>query len=159
MSCLAPLLVLALVQPGGPAIPVTAPAPAPPEGPASAPQPAPAVDHELPVRSERAAPAAEQRQLTWSRERRRLQLHTGLSGGFTGAMLLTGTLLLVLPDGCNNPNCELNFGRTITAITLLPLAVIPMSFTIYWGVRLGRHNRQRPTSVLRPGPGGFVLQF
>jgi len=96
VSCLAPLLALALVQPGGPAIPVTAPAPAPPEGPASAPQPAPAVDHELPVRSERAAPAAEQRQLTWSRERRRLQLHTGLSGGFTGAMLLTGTLLLVL---------------------------------------------------------------
>ena len=28
---------------------------------------------------------------------------------------------------------------------------------IYWGVRLGRHNRDRPTSVLRPGPGGFVL--
>ena len=74
-------------------------------------------------------------------------------------MLLTGTLLLVTPDGCNNPNCELNFGRVISAITLLPLAIIPMSFTIYWGVRLGRHNRQRPTSVLRPGPGGFVLQF
>ncbi|MBK7829062.1 hypothetical protein [Nannocystis sp.] len=123
------------------------------EGPSEAP-----TDVERPVRSERAPTAAAEKQATWASERRRLQLHTGLSGGFASAMVLTGTLLLVVPGNCSNDDC-FSFGRVITGVVLLPLAAIPIGTSIYWGVRLGRHHRQQPTVVLRPRAGGLVVHF
>ena len=56
------------------------------EGPSEAP-----LDSERPVRSERVPSAAAQQEAAWAGERRRLQLHTGLSGGFAGAMVVMGT--------------------------------------------------------------------
>lgn len=103
--------------------------------------------------------AAERQEAAWSAERRRLQVHAGLSGAFAGAMLLTGTLLMVTPGPCTGPNCELPLGRVITGMALASLAPIPLGTGIYWGVRLHRHNRQRPGALLRPGAGGFVIHF
>jgi len=142
MPTLLPILFSLLLQPGA-------------EGPA----PLPPVDNEKPVRSERQPSVREQDAASWSAERRRLQIRTGLSGAFAGAMLLTGTLLLTIPDGCNNVNCELNFGRVITGIAMFPLAAIPITTGIVYGVRLHRHDRQRPVAILAPRAGGFALHF
>ena len=101
----------------------------------------------------------ERRLATWTAERRRLRLHTGLSGAFAGVMLVTGVVLMVGPDGCDHMNCGQNLGRLFAGIGLTALAIIPISTGIYWGVRLHRHGEVRPTAVLRPGPGGFALQF
>jgi hypothetical protein len=124
------------------------------EGPAEAP-----TDDERPVRNDRARTAAAEQEAVWEREHRRLQLHTGLSGGFAGAMVLTGTVLLVAPGDCSGEECFPSLGRLITGFVMLPLAIIPISTGIYWGVRLHRHNRQEPAAVLRPGGGGLVLSF
>lgn len=141
MLPLSPLLAAALLQPVA-------------EGPPAAP-----LEQERPLRSER-APSDADREAAWTTERRRLQLHTGLSGAFAGLLIVTGTLLMVVPDGCNNPNCELNFGRFFTGLALVfPLSAIPITTGIVWGVRLHRHNRKRPTAVLHPRAGGFVLNF
>lgn len=152
MPALAPLLVL-LLQPVETAV-AEGPAPAATTTTAAAP-----LDSERPARSGRAAATAEQT-AAWERERRRLQIHAGLSGGFASAMLVTGTLLLTLPDKCTNPDiCEINIGRYLAGIVMLPLAIIPASTGIYWGVRLHRHDRQRPAALLRPRAGGFILHF
>lgn len=124
------------------------------EGPAEAP-----IDDERPVRNDRARIAAAEQEAAWERERRRLQLHTGLSGGFAGAMVLTGTVLLVAPGDCSGEECFPGLGRLITGFVILPLAIIPISTGIYWGVRLHRHDRRQPTAILRPGGGGLVLNF
>lgn len=125
---------------------------------AEGPAPPPVEETERPVRSERAA-VQEQQAVNWADERRRLQIHAGLSGAFAGAMLVTGLVLMLGPDGCDNINCELNYGRVFTGVGLVALAPIPTATGIYWGVRLHRHKRQQPTAILRPGAGGFVLQF
>lgn len=124
------------------------------EGPAP-----PPLDTEIPVRSEPLPPPAQRTAAAWSAERRRLQLHTGLSGAFAGAMILAGTLLMTLPDSCQGDFCEFNYARFIPALTILPLATIPITTGIVHGVRLHRHNQARPTAVLRARAGGFVLQF
>lgn len=136
---------------------------APPGATPEAPAEAPALDHEIPTRSAARRSAADEQHATWARERRRLQIHTGLSGGFASAMVLTGVLLLVVPETCSNPSADFGCGegiaRYIVGAVLLPLATIPISTSIYWGVRLHRHDRREPVAVLRPGPGGFVLRF
>lgn len=142
MPTLLPTLLTLLLQPGV-------------EGPA----PLPAVDDERPVRTDRQPGVREQDAASWSAERRRLQLRTGLSGAFAGAMLLTGTLLMTLPDGCDNINCELNYGRFFTGLALIPLAAIPITTGIVHGVRLHRHDRKRPVALLAPRAGGFALHF
>lgn len=155
MPALAPLLVL-LLQPVETAV---AEGPAPAATTTTAAPVAPPLDSERPARSGRAAATAEQA-AAWERERRRLQIHAGLSGGFASAMLVTGTLLLTIPDGCTNIDvCEINIGRYLAGIVMLPLAIIPASTGIYWGVRLHRHDRQRPVALLRPRAGGFILHF
>ncbi len=142
MPTLYPTLLSLLLQPGV-------------EGPA----PMPVLDDERPVHSDRHASMREQTAAGWSAERRRLQIRTGLSGAFAGVMLLTGTLLMTVPDGCTNINCELNYGRFFTGLALIPLAAIPISTGIVYGVRLHRHNRQRPAAILAPRAGGFALHF
>lgn len=142
MPTLLPTLLSLLLQPGV-------------EGPT----PPPALDNERPVRSDRQPSMREQNAASWSAERRRLQIRTGLSGAFAGAMLLTGTLLMTVPDGCHNVNCELNYGRVFTGLALIPLAAIPISTGIVYGVRLHRHDRQRPVALLAPRAGGFALHF
>lgn len=134
-TLIAPLLWTVLLQPGV-------------EGP----EPAPRVATN-PARLEAESAAA------WGAERRRLQIHTGLSGGFAGAMFLTGMLLMFAPDGCDSVNCELPLGRFFTGVGLVALSSIPTATGIYWGVRLHRHNKARPVAVLRPGAGGLALQF
>jgi hypothetical protein len=137
-----PLLAAALLQPVA-------------EGP-----PAPPIEQERPLRSERAASEAAEREAAWTTERRRLQIHTGLSGAFAGLLVLTGTLLMVAPGDCNNPNCEVNLARLFTGLAMVfPLSTIPITTGIVWGVRLHRHNRKRPTAMLHPRAGGFVLSF
>ncbi len=136
MFCLAPMtLAAALLQPAveGPAEPPSAPS--------------------------TAAPTAARREADWSAERRRLRLHTGLSGAFAGAMLVTGILLLVGPDGCQGPNCEGNVARILSGAVVLGLTPIPIATGIYWGVRLHRHERKRPAMTFHPRAGGFALQF
>lgn len=142
MLCLPSLLTVALLQPVA-------------EGP-----PPPPVDNERPARSERAPLEAAQREADWTAKRRHLQIHTGLSGAFAGLLVVTGTLLMVAPAGCNDLNCEVNLGRLIAGfVMVVPLSLIPITTGIVWGVRLHRHDRQRPTATLRPRAGGFVLNF
>ena len=99
----------------------------------------------------------------WEREHRRLKLHAGLSGGFAGAMVLTGVLLFVLPGRCSNPDPDFGCGEIFApyfiGAALFPLALIPTGTGIYWGVRLHRHKQSQPTAVLRPSAGGFALHF
>lgn len=147
-------LVLACLQPA-------AESSAEPVGPAEAPG--------APVESERPVPtpsrklASEEALESWEREHRRLKLHTGLSGGFAGAMVLTGVLLFVVPGHCSNPDPDFGCGEIIVpyliGAALFPLALIPTGTGIYWGVRLHRHKQSQPTAVLRPSVGGFVLHF
>lgn len=67
------------------------------------------------------------------------------------------------PGHCSNPHPEFGCGEIfvpyLIGTALFPLAVIPTSTGIYWGVRLHRHRRARPTAVLRPSVGGFAVQF
>jgi len=151
------LLALSLaLQPGPDAAAEPEPAEAQPEGPApldrEVPTPAPPIDAKKQLDRE-----------AWEQEERRLKLHAGLSGGFAGAMVVTITLLLVVPGHCSDPNpdfgCGEGIGPAIAGITLIPLTAIPISTGIYWGVRLHRHRKQRPTARLRPGLGGLKLEF
>ena len=133
MLCLPSLLAVALLQPVA-------------EGP-----PPPPVDNERPARSERAPLEAAQREADWTAKRRHLQLHTGLSGAFAGLLIVTGTLLMVAPVGCNDLNCEVNLGRLVAGLLIVvPLSLIPITTGIVCGVRLHRHDRQRPTPPLPP---------
>lgn len=128
----APTLLALLLQPA-------------PEGPAS-------LDDHEPTRDER-------RMTEWTAERRRLRLHTGLSFGFAGALLVSGVALMIDPCDPQNEFCELNLGRFFSGVALATLSAIPVGTGIYWGVRLGRHNRAHRAAILRPSPGGFVLHF
>ena len=106
-----------------------------------------------------------QRETEWSTRGERLRLHAGLSGAFGGALLLTGTVLLAVTMSSARHECdtfgfcELSLGPFIAGVTMFPLALIPIGTGIYWGIRLRRHGRERPSALLRPRVGGLVLHF
>ncbi len=108
-------------------------------------------------------PAHVQSSVNWEIEYDRLRLHNGLSWGFAGAMIVTGTLLFVVPGNCSNPDPDFGCGEIILpfifGMVLLPLAAIPIGTGIYWSVRIRRHKRARQVAVFRPTLGGFSLQF
>lgn len=121
------------------------------------------LDREVPTPTPRISPQRQLALSAWEHDERRFKLHTGLSGGFAGAMVLTSTLLLVLPGLCSDPHPDYGCGESIApaiaGISLFVLAAIPIATGISWGVRLHRHRKQRPTARLRPGPGGLALEF
>lgn len=151
-------LALAPLQSAEPALEVPAPT-APVRAPAadtSVATAAPRLDVELPVRTERIDPW-----VNWAQEDRRLKIRAGLSGGFAAAMVLSGVLLFVLPNrGCGaGDNCDGGAISYPVGFSMFTLAMIPTGTGIYYGVKRHRHNKARPTSVLRPTLGGFSLNF
>lgn len=154
------LLALTLAMQPGPAGPDAAPELEPaavqPEGPAP-------LDREVPTPAPRIDAKKQLARDEWEHEERRLKLHAGLSGGFAGAMVVTGTLLLVVPGHCSDPNpdfgCGEGIGAAVAGIALFTLAAIPIGTGIYWGVRLHRHRKRAPTARLRPALGGLTLEF
>lgn len=151
-------LVLACLQPV--AVEPSAEGPAPAEAPGAT---EPPLDAERPVPTVRRRPPSEVTLEAWEGEHRRLKLHAGLSGGFAGALVLTGVLLFVVPGHCSDPDPDFGCGEIIVpylvGAAMFPLALIPTGTGIYWGVRLHRHKKSRPTAVLRPSVGGLALQF
>lgn len=158
MPSLAALATVATLALATRQAPTDATAPVP-EGPVP---PAP-LETERPVPTPPRSSPREQQLAAWEIEQRRLKLHTGLSGGFAGAMVLTGALLFILPGLCRDPDPEFGCGEIflpyLIGTALFPLALIPTGTGIYWGVRLHRHKKQQPVARLRPAGGGLVLHF
>lgn len=114
------------------------------------------------------APAPSDADSAWAAKRRKLQIQTGVSAGVSAAALLAGMAAVVFltPAVCQrlgNPEdreCFGYYGAAYTASAMFPISVIAAIPAIVFGVRLARHNKQRPAmSRLRFSPGGFTLRF
>lgn len=101
----------------------------------------------------------------WSDERRKLRIQTGVSAGLAAAFLVAGVLALTV-NTCQPPAspgvddaCGIPVGKILATGTFFSAAAVTTIPAIVFGVRLGKHNRQRPVAALQFAPGGLALRF
>lgn len=100
----------------------------------------------------------------WSDERRKLRVQVGVSAGLAAAFLLGSVLALTVstcnpPPGAPDEYCGMPLGPLMLSGVLASAAVVTTVPAVVFGVRLGRHNRQRPVAQLQLAPGGLALRF
>ncbi len=100
---------------------------------------------------------------SWRDQQRKLRVQVGVSAGLAAGFLLAGALALTVstcnpPPGAPSDYCGMPIGKLMGSGVLLSAAVVTTVPAIVFGVRLGRHNRERPLA-LHVAPGGLVLRF